>query len=99
VYLGLAVVLCIGLTIVSAAGLCLFIGFIPTEIHNLMPFLILGIGIDDSLVIIQCLENVVSKERTLNPEERVGEALRQAGVSITITSITDVFAFAIGATT
>ncbi|CAG0884242.1 unnamed protein product [Darwinula stevensoni] len=45
------------------------------------------------------LENVVSKERTLNPEERVGEALRQAGVSITITSITDVFAFAIGATT
>ncbi|CAG0902809.1 unnamed protein product [Darwinula stevensoni] len=129
VYLGLAVVLCIGLTIVSAAGLCLSIGYIPTEIHNLMPFLILGIGIDDSLVIIQvthydlhvtrcdlhvtrydlraslslvsreCLENVVSKERTLNPEERVGEALRQAGVSITITSITDVFAFAIGATT
>ncbi|CAG0899620.1 unnamed protein product [Darwinula stevensoni] len=130
VYLGLAVVLCIGLTIVSAAGLCLSIGYIPTEIHNLMPFLILGIGIDDSLVIIQvtrydlhvtrynlrasesrllrgfrplvlleCLENVASKGRTLNPEERVGEALRQAGVSITITSITDVFAFAIGATT
>ncbi|CAG0903247.1 unnamed protein product [Darwinula stevensoni] len=99
VYLGLAVVLCIGLTIVSAAGLCLYIGYIPTEIHNLMPFLILGIGIDDSLVIIQCLENVVSKERTLNPEKRVGEALRQAGASITITSITDVFAFAIGATT
>ncbi|CAG0884240.1 unnamed protein product [Darwinula stevensoni] len=52
VYLGLTVVLCIGLTIVSAAGLCLYIGYIPTEIHNLMPFLILGIGIDDSLVII-----------------------------------------------
>ena len=47
----------------------------------------------------QCLENVVNAGGILKPEELVGEALKQAGVAITITTLTDVFAFGIGATT
>ncbi|CAG0897763.1 unnamed protein product [Darwinula stevensoni] len=99
VYLGLAAVFSIILTVLSAIGLCLYLGILPGELHNLMPFLILGIGIDDTLVIVQCLEMVLVGGETLTVEERVGEALKRAGVSITITSLTDIFAFCMGATT
>ncbi|CAG0883651.1 unnamed protein product [Darwinula stevensoni] len=47
----------------------------------------------------RCLENVVNAGGILKAEERVGEALKQAGVSITITTLTDIFAFGVGATT
>ena len=59
------------------------------------------LGIDDMFVIMQCWENVVrdptSKE--LPTPEKVGLSLRHAGVSITVTSLTDIFAFAAGALT
>ena len=49
-------------------------------------------------VIMSCLHQVqVSGE--LSVEGRVGEALRHAGTSITVTTATDVVAFSVGAVT
>ena len=52
-------------------------------------------------VIIQSLEQVVEadieKEKTIH--EKMALTMQHAGVSITVTSFTDVVAFAIGATT
>ena len=47
-------------------------------------------------VIVSCLQNVSDKE-TL--EVRVGQALRHAGTSVTVTTATDVLAFSVGAVT
>ena len=43
----------IGLTILSTFGLCFYLKLPYYDLHSIMPFLILGIGIDDTLVVIQ----------------------------------------------
>lgn len=52
-----------------------------------------GIGIDDMFILISAWRYTSFK---LSPEERLGRTLKDAAVSITITSITDALAFAIG---
>ena len=58
-----------------------------------------GIGVDDMFVIIQALEQLSPAEKALPVPERVAAALKHAGVSITVTSLTDILAFGVGATT
>ena len=59
-----------------------------------------GIGIDDMFVIAQCWTNMRNDplNADLSLPEKMGVTLKHAGVSITITTITEVFAFGIGAT-
>ena len=61
----------------------------------------LGIGIDDMFVIAQCWSNMQKDPRNsgLGLPDRMGIALKHAGVSVTVTSLTDVFAFGAGAVT
>ena len=59
-----------------------------------------GIGIDDMFVIVQCWFNMKKEESdTLPLHEQIGLTLRHAGVAVTITTLTDVFAFGVGAVT
>ena len=60
-----------------------------------------GIGIDDMFVIVQCWDNLKKEPHTagMSLHERIGLAMQHAGVSVTVTSLTDVFAFGIGAVT
>ena len=66
--------------------------------HAILPFLCLGIGIDDMFVITQCWNNLASKPG-LSKERRLGLTLAHAGLSITVTSVTDIAAFGVGAVT
>ena len=51
-------------------------------------------------VIMQCLYNLQSTENdALDLHEKIGLTLKHAGVAITVTSVTDIFAFGIGAVT
>ena len=50
-------------------------------------------------VIVQSLENLESQEEDKTPEEKIGLTMKHAGISITVTSLTDVLAFGIGAVT
>ena len=60
-----------------------------------------GIGIDDMFVIAQCWSNMQKdpKNAGLSRHDRMGVALKHAGVSVTVTSLTDFAAFGIGAVT
>ena len=61
-----------------------------------------GIGIDDMFVIVQCLSNIEENDPTFNErpiEILIGETMEHAGVAITITSITDLVVFGVGAIT
>ena len=65
-------------------------------------FFELGIGIDDMFVIVQCLSNIEENDPTFNErpiEILIGETMKHAGVAITITSITDLVVFGVGAIT
>ena len=113
----------VGQAILASYGLCFYLGVAYGPIHPIIPFLLLGIGVDDMFVIIQvsclqppillvkkffetgktisaqALDNLSNEEKQLDIPERMARALKHAGVSITVTSVTDIAAFAIGATT
>ncbi|KAF4532825.1 hypothetical protein B566_EDAN002676 [Ephemera danica] len=98
-YLGMIGMLCIGMALVVSYGLCSMLGVFFGPVHNALPFLLLGIGIDDMFVIMQSWFNLTPAESLLSLPEKIGLTMKHAGASITVTSITDFVAFAIGATT
>ncbi|XP_033752141.1 patched domain-containing protein 3-like [Pecten maximus] len=92
--LGRAGVLATGLGIVAAFGLGSACGVEFVAIVGVMPFLILGIGIDDMFILLAGLADAPLNEPI---PKRVAATMRTSGVAITITSLTDILAFGIGA--
>uniref|UniRef100_A0A8C5Q6M2 Patched domain-containing protein 3 n=1 Tax=Leptobrachium leishanense TaxID=445787 RepID=A0A8C5Q6M2_9ANUR len=82
-----------GLAIVSSFGLLLFCGVPYVITVANAPFLILGVGVDDMFIIISSWEQTNVKSTV---EKRMADTYAAAGVSITITTLTDVLSFYIG---
>ncbi|XP_006823933.1 patched domain-containing protein 3-like [Saccoglossus kowalevskii] len=82
------------LAVISTIGLLSFCGVPFIHLNIAMPFLTLGVGVDDMFIMI-------ASWRTTPPRnsvpDRMAETFSEAALSITITSITDVLAFGIGA--
>ncbi|XP_012536328.1 NPC intracellular cholesterol transporter 1 isoform X2 [Monomorium pharaonis] len=93
--------LCVGGAFILAVGLCSLIGIPYGPVHTSLPFMLLGLGIDDIFVFNASWKKIHTDESNLNKPltERIGLALGHAGSAITITSLTDVVAFIIGAST
>lgn len=86
----------VGMSYVAGIGICSLLGIPFGPIQSALPFLLMGLGVDDMFVIMACWRK---QEQTLieKPlEVRVGHMLMTAGASITITSITDIMAFIVG---
>ena len=81
---------------VSAFGLCMYLGIDFIGINLAAPFLMLGIGIDDTFVMLAAWRRTSVHDSV---PKRMAEAYREASVSITITSITDMLSFWIGVIT
>jgi len=77
---------------VSGYGISMWSQFIYSPVHGVLPFVILGIGVDDSFVIMNAFDRT---DPTKSIPERIGDTLASAGVSIMVTSLTDFVAFAI----
>ncbi|XP_046426062.1 patched domain-containing protein 3 [Neodiprion virginianus] len=78
---------------VSAFGLCMYLGIEFIGINLAAPFLMIGIGIDDTFVVLAAWR----RSNILAPvPERMAVTLSEAAVSITITSLTDMISFFIG---
>jgi predicted RND superfamily exporter protein len=95
--LGVLTVFVVGLSVVSSFGICMGLGAPFSLVVNSVIFVVLGIGVDDSFVVLEFLE----KESILgtDPVWRIPNALANAGGSITLTSITDFAAFLAGSAT
>ena len=98
VVLSLMGMMVIAMSLGASFGFCFYLGLYFSDMHPCLPFLLLGIGVDDMFVIVQAVENLSASERKLPIDQRVGKAMRHAGVSITVTSVTDMAAFLIGST-
>ena len=91
-----------GLT--SGFGFLAMIGYKGCSLIYVIPYLVLGIGIDDMFIIYSSFTYAYkhrSNEKDKNKivSEIMKETLRKSGVSIAITSITDFVAFIVGVTT
>ena len=64
-----------------------------SNIHQLLPFLLIGIGVDDMFVIASAIDQTDAHQTV---ERRMSDGLRQSGSSVTITSLTNAIAFFIG---
>ena len=99
-FLAAAGILSVFFGVVFGIGLTMALGLPYTPTTGILPFICLGIGIDDMFVIVRCLNNIPEGTRKSNSHvTNIGLAMKHAGASITITSVTDVCAFATGAIT
>jgi Niemann-Pick C1 protein len=98
-FLSIIGIICVGMGIMSTYGLCGALGLPYTNMNSIMPFLLLGIGIDDMFVIIQSFDNLRGESLTKTLLPRFGLTMKHAGVAITITSVTDLLAFGVGGST
>jgi len=93
----------VGFAVIVAYGIGAMCFLLYGPVNKILPFMLLGIGIDDMFVIIQCWNNLypstLTKQSKLSLPERMGNAMKHAGVSITVTSLTDIAAFGVGAST
>ena len=94
--LGLLGVISAILGSIAAFGLVMYLGMDFIGINLAAPFLMLGIGIDDTFVMLAAWRRTSVHDSV---PERMGQCYRDAAVSITITSITDMLSFWIGVIT
>ena len=64
-----------------------------------MPFILLGIGVDDIFVLVRSVEEVDEQHADLPLPERFEKALNLGGMSSTVTSVTNSAAFMFGSLT
>ena len=98
IYLSVMGVSVVGQAILSSYGLCYYLGYSYGPIHSILPFLLLGIGVDNMFVIMQSLNNLSETDQSSGIPIRIAKTVQQAGMSITVTSFTNMIAFAFGVT-
>lgn len=90
----------VALSTVAGFGVASLAGLLYGPVHSVLPFVLLGIGVDDAFVIA----NAFDQERKGVPRnfeddeslvKRGARALARSGASISVTSLTDLVAFAI----
>ncbi len=99
--LGMSVVVLIivGLSFGGCMGIGAYLGLYNNNLNNNIPFLLLGLGVDDAFVLSAEFRRACTLMPGASIQQRIGSAVRTGGMSILITSLTDALAFLIGAST
>lgn len=90
---------CVGMAVLISYGLCSACDVPYGPVNSIIPFLLLGLGIDDMFVILEAWRSLTPEEKDWTLRDRIGATLGRAGVGITVTSLTDFLAFTVGSTT
>lgn len=91
---GMIGIVCIMFGIGSSFGFVMSTGTYYVAFVGTVPFLVLGVGIDDMFIIIDALDHVSQEKLGLS---RLEAALGHVGASVTMTTLTDMIAFAVSA--
>ncbi|CAM6128550.1 unnamed protein product [Calypogeia fissa] len=94
VLLALAGVLLVALSVMGSVGVFSYYGVKSTLIiAEVIPFLVLAVGVDNMCILVHAVKR---QDPALSREERIGNALSEVGPSITVASLSEVLAFAVG---
>ncbi|XP_071455100.1 protein patched [Hetaerina americana] len=91
---GLAGVLLVGATVAAGLGFCALLGIsFNAATTQIVPFLALGLGVDDVFLITHAYGDQLAGRSDLSPEVQTGTVLKRTGVSILLTSLSTTCAF------
>lgn len=93
--LGVAEFLLVIFGCIAGYGTAMLVGVPFTVLHQILPFILVGIGIDDAFVICGAFDGT---PKTLSYPKRIEVAVQRVGVSITLTTLTSLASFLLGAT-
>lgn len=71
----------VGQALLSSYGLCFYMGFFYGSVHPILPFLLLGIGVDDMFIIMQSLETTSETEKSLDIPNRIAKSIQVSGMT------------------
>ncbi|KAL1190184.1 hypothetical protein V5N11_016579 [Cardamine amara subsp. amara] len=95
VLLGLSGVVLVLLSVLGSVGFFSALGVKSTLIiMEVIPFLVLAVGVDNMCILVHAVKR---QPRDVSLEERISSALVEVGPSITLASLSEVLAFAVGA--
>ncbi|XP_023242961.1 patched domain-containing protein 3-like, partial [Centruroides sculpturatus] len=92
-WIGVAGCLNSGFAIVASFGFLIWCGLEYLDLNISITFLIIGVGLDDSFVILAAWRRTDPKKSV---PERLAETYSEAAISITITSVTNIISFCAG---
>lgn len=86
----------VGLAVMSSYGLAAYLGLLFTPLMSILPFIMLGVGVDGMYVLTTALD---ATDDNLPLDVRMGQAMSEGWVSVFIASFTNFAAFMIGSNT
>lgn len=92
--LGFGAVVTILLAIMTGYGFMFLIGVPFTSMTQILPFIMFGIGLDDAFIITG---EYARTDRSKDPVERMDDTIKNVGLSVSLTTITSILAFGLGA--
>jgi len=92
-------VICVGLSFAGCSGLGGFFGVKTNPLNNNIPFLLLGLGVDDAFVLTSELVRHYTANSELDTPTLIAMTAKTGGASVLITSLTDALAFLVGSST
>ncbi|KAF4382786.1 hypothetical protein G4B88_021569 [Cannabis sativa] len=94
VLLGLSGVVLVMLSVLGSVGLFSALGVKSTLIiMEVIPFLVLAVGVDNMCILVHAVKR---QSLELSIEQRISNALVEVGPSITLASLSEILAFAVG---
>ena len=89
-------VFAVALGILAGFGLAMWCRVPFVSMVGVLPFLILGIGIDDMFILVDELDR---QPREMTVAQTVKEVMSRSGATVTMTTVTDLVAFAVSTST
>ncbi|KAK6753430.1 hypothetical protein RB195_012801 [Necator americanus] len=94
ILIGIGAILCPLLAITCTYGILSLMQLPINSLLFVMPFLIMGVGVDSSFLMTYSWQKLANKK--CSTSERLGVVYQDCGPSITISSLTNILAFAVG---
>ncbi|CAG9466255.1 unnamed protein product [Pedinophyceae sp. YPF-701] len=97
--LALGGVVTTAVSMAAGYGFCALVGIKFSTLQAMLPFLLVGIGLDDMFVLVNGLDVVRVRHPSASAEELFRLNAETFGTSITVTSLTNILGFALGTAT
>lgn len=99
IFMGTMTIVIVGFSYLGCMGFGGYIGLPNNQLNNNIPFLLLGLGVDDAFVLSSEYMRAALSNKHRSIEDNIIMTARHGGISILITSATDALAFLVGSAT